>query len=197
DKEEALDTQAATLGPADPGLDGQHHPRLDRAAARLVCVRRLMGPRADAVRDRMARLTGVAGLFDPGADEPVEVGELGAGTEIIDCARVYREQLVEQFVVARLELPWADVLRVVAPVAVGADPDLEQGRLVRLHRAVARGREGADARSGPNERETEGEVDVAARRPLAVHVAQPERRGLAFHHPGAEIRLHVLHRVRG
>ena len=38
----------------------------------------------------VARLAGVAGLFDPGADEPVELGQLCAGTEMVDCARVHR-----------------------------------------------------------------------------------------------------------
>ena len=156
-----------------------------------------MRPRAHSVRDWMARLARIPGLLDSGSDEPVELGKLRTRTEVLDGLVVDREQLVEQLVVTWLELSGADVLRVVAPVAVGADPDLEQGRLVLLDRAIARGREGADARARPDEREAEREVDVAASRTLAMHVAQPQRGRLALRHAWAEIRLHVLHRRRG
>src|SRR6185369_1477851 len=116
---------------------------------------------------------------------------------MVESPTVNRQQLVKQHVVTRLELARADVLGVVAPVTVGADPDLEQGRLVLLHRPIARGREGADLWARPHERETQCEVNVTPRRPFAVHVAEPERGRLALRHPGPKIRLYVLHRGRG
>ena len=86
----------------------------------------------------------------------------------------------------------------VAPVAVGADPDLEQRRLVRLHRPVARGRERADAGAGPDEREAVRELDLALpARAAAVHEAVPERAGLALGHARAEMEAAVLHRRGG
>jgi hypothetical protein len=90
---------------------------------------------------------------------------------MVERAAVNSQQLLEQLVVAGLELARADVLRVVAPVAVGADPDLEQGRLVLLNRPVARGRERADSGTRPDEREPQSEVDVLPRRSLAVNIA--------------------------
>src|SRR5262249_57364694 len=127
DEEVALDAEAAPLGQVDPGLDRKAPPPLDRAAAGLMSVRRLVRPRADAVRDRVARLAGISGLRDSRADEPVELGELRARPEMVDRPPIDREQLVEQLVVARLERARADGLRVVAPVPVRTDPDLEQG----------------------------------------------------------------------
>src|SRR5206468_9065276 len=60
-----------------------------------------------------------------------------------------------------LEAAGAEVLRVVGPVAVGADPDLEQRRFVLEHRAAAGRRERADPRPGPDQREAVREVDLA------------------------------------
>ena len=101
----------------------------DLAAARLVGVRRLVGAGADAVADRMRGLPGVAGVGDPRADTPVELGQARTGPAEGDRVVVDGRQLLEQLGVARLELARAEILRVVGPVAVGADPDLEQRRL--------------------------------------------------------------------
>ena len=53
----------------------------------------------------------------------------------------------------------------VAPVAVGADPDLEQRRLVLLDRQVAGRRERLDPGPRPDEREAERELDLARSSP--------------------------------
>ena len=86
----------------------------------------------------------------------------------------------------------------IAPVAVGADPDLEQRRLVVLDRQVAGRRERLDSRAGPDEREPERELDPAlpagAR---AVDEAVPHRAGLRLLHARAEVLAHVLHRGGG
>ena len=74
-------------------------------------------------------------------------GEVGAVAAVRDRAVVDLEQLLLELHVARIELAGAEVLRVVAPVAVGADPDLEQRRLVLGDRAVARRGERLDARA--------------------------------------------------
>ncbi|MGH3112631.1 MAG: hypothetical protein ACRDOP_04100, partial [Gaiellaceae bacterium] len=68
------------------------------------------------------------------------------------------EQALEQPLVRGGQRARTDVLRVVAPVAVDADPDLEEGGLVLLHRTVAGRREGADAGTRPNEREAAREL---------------------------------------
>ena len=104
-------------------------PCLDRAAARLVRVRRLVRARADAVADRMRRLARVAELREPVAHEHVELGHARAGLAVIDRARVDVQQPCLELAVVGAQLADAEELRVVGPVAVGADPDLEQRRL--------------------------------------------------------------------
>ena len=101
--------------------------------------------------------------------------------------------------VAGLELTHDEVLRVVAPVAVGDDPDLEQRRLALPHLAAAGGSERADARPGPDEREAVRELDLAAAPAgaVVVHPAVPERAELALPHPGPDHALEVLHRAGG
>src|SRR5439155_16049082 len=170
----------AAAVPVRAGLDREHHPRLDRPAARLVGVRRLVRAGADAVADRVRRLARVAGLRETVADQPVELGEARAGAGEVDGPAVHVEELVEQPLVLGRQLARADVLRVVGPVAVGADPDLEQRRLVRLHGTVAGRGERTDPRPRPDEREAERELDVVALRSLAVDVAEPERGRVAL-----------------
>ena len=85
----------------------------------------------------------------------------------------------------------------VGPVAVGADPDLEQDGLALDHGQVAGGGEGLDPAAGPHERERERELDLAVvARPLAVHEALPERGDLRLPHPRAEQLADVVHRRR-
>src|SRR5690349_654251 len=57
DQEVVLDAEPAAALPVRAGLDRQDHPLLDRSAACLVGVRRLVGAGPDAVRDRMRRLS--------------------------------------------------------------------------------------------------------------------------------------------
>src|SRR5207244_1669231 len=151
-------------------------------------VGRLVGTCADAVADRVAGLPGIARLCETVPHEAVELGQACAGTAVGDGAVVHVAQPFEQLLVAWVEVAGADVLRVVAPVAVGADPDLEQRRLVLLHGPAARRRERADSRPGPHERVAERELDLAfPPRPLAVHEAFPECRRLALLHPRPEL----------
>ena len=83
----------------------------------------------------------------------------------------------------------------VAPVAVGADPDLEERRLVFLHAPVPGRGERANARPRPDEREPERQVDeLLPTRPLAVHERLPERRRLALLHPRPQLAADMLHR---
>ena len=100
-------------------------------------VRRLVCARAHAVRDRVRRLTGVTGVRDTRANEPVELGQVGSVAAVRDRAVVDGEELLLELDIARVELAGTEVLRVVAPVAVGADPDLEQRRLVLRDRTIA------------------------------------------------------------
>jgi hypothetical protein len=133
----------------------------------------------------MGRLPGVAGLRDAVPDEPVELGETGPRADMVDGGAVDGEELFEQLVVLLRELAGTDVLRVVAPVAVHADPDLEERRLPLLHGAVARRREGPDPRAGPDEGEPARQLDLPlVARALGVDEALPERSGLALLHAG-------------
>src|SRR5947209_8059605 len=103
DEEVVLDAKAAAAVPVRAGLDREHHAFLHRAAAGLVRVRRLVGPRADAVGDRMCRLLRKSSFGDAGADQPIELGETRAGTAVVDRTPVDGEQSIEQLVVARVE----------------------------------------------------------------------------------------------
>src|SRR3954452_21601122 len=180
DQEIVLDAQTATALPVRAGLDREHHSLFAGAAGGLVCVRGLVRARSDAVCDRMRGLVEPR-VDDAGPDQAVELCEAGTWPAVVDCAVVHAQECVEQLVVARLERPWADVFRVVAPVAVRADPDLEQRRFVLLHRTVPCGRERPDAGAGPHERKPEGELDLALPpRTLAVHEPLPERGRLAL-----------------
>ncbi len=93
-------------------------------------VRRLVRARADAVADRVRRLAGIADRRDPLADQPVELGEARARPAVGDRLLVDAEQPGLELAVLGPQLARAEQLRVVGPVAVGADPDLEQRRLV-------------------------------------------------------------------
>ncbi len=110
-------------------------------------------------------------------------------------ASVDVEQHVQQLLVGRVELSGAHVLRVVAPVTVRTDPDLEQCRLVLLHQPVARCRERADPRPRPDEREAECQLHLPIPAgAFAVHEALPQGSRLALLHPRLELGSHVLHR---
>src|SRR5207245_7874825 len=85
-----------------------------------------------------------------------------------------------------------EVLRVVCPVSVRADPDLEQCRLTLDDGAVRRRRERLDPAAGPDQREAERQVDFALPAgSLAVDEAQPFcgdlRLGPAGANPAADV----------
>src|SRR5437588_8112475 len=81
------------------------------------------------------------------------------------------------------QLTGAHVLRVIAPVAIGADPDLEQRGFVLLHGSVARCSERADAGARPDKRVAEREVDFfVPARSLPVDETFPGSAGLALLH---------------
>ena len=128
---------------------------------------------------------------------PVELGQARARGCRTRPLLVDAEQPLLELPVAVRELAGDEVLRVVAPVAVGADPDLEQGRLSLHHRPVRGGRERPDPLARPDEREAEREVDFPGpARALAVDEAEPLGGSLRLGHPGPEDSLHVLHRRR-
>ena len=117
---------------------------------------------------------------------------------MVDRVLVDSEKSVEQLLVTGIELARADVLRVVAPVAVGAHPDLEQRWLVVLHGAVACRGEGPDPRPGPDEREPECQLNLSLPAgPFAVDESQPEGGRLALLHPGLELGGDMFHRRSG
>src|SRR5262245_38179570 len=92
-------------------------------------VRRLMRTSADAVRDRVGRLAGEADRLDSFPDAAVELGQARTRPAERDGVLVHAEEPLLELAVLVAELAHDEVLRVVAPVAVGTDPDLEQRRL--------------------------------------------------------------------
>ena len=131
------------------------------AAARLVRVRRLVGARADTVADRVRRLAREADRVDPGADAPVELRQARARARTSAPPRRRRRAALLELAVAVASDRPDEVLRVVAPVAVGADPDLEQRRLALDDGPVGGRRERPDPGARPDEREAERELDLA------------------------------------
>src|SRR5919201_766312 len=128
----------------------------------------------------MRGLIGIPGGGDAVSDHAVELGEARARPAMSERALVHIEQRVEQLVVPRFELPGADVLRVVAPVAVSAHPDLEERRFRLLDGTMACCGERADARPRPDEREAERQLDLALPAcALPVDEAFPQRGRLA------------------
>src|SRR5204862_6393991 len=79
DQKVVLDTQSAAALPVGTGLDGQHHALLDRPAAGLMRVRRLVRTGPDAVRDRVRRLVEPR-VGDARPDDAIELGEACART---------------------------------------------------------------------------------------------------------------------
>src|SRR5204863_8363368 len=141
------------------------------------------------------RLIGKAGLPNAGPNQAVELGQARPGPAMLERATVDAQQRVEELVVARVERARADVLRVVAPVAVGADPNLEQRGLVLLDGPVSGRRERPDAWARPDERKAERQLHLPLPPcALAVDEALPERRRLALRHPRRQLARHVPHR---
>src|SRR5262249_35187404 len=86
-----------------------------------------------------------------------------------------------------------EVLRVVGPVAVGADPDLEERRLTLDDRAVRGRREGLDAGTGPDEREPESQLDLASPAcAFTVYEPLPGGRNLCLGEPDTDETAYVL-----
>src|SRR3972149_5024414 len=105
------------------------------------------------------RRAGKAAAGGASPEETVELRQTGAGARVRASLLEDAEKELEQTLVLGPKPPRAEVLRVVAPVAVGADPDLEERRLVLLDRPVRGGRGGADAGARPDERGAAGGAD--------------------------------------
>ena len=175
-------------------------PSRDLAAAGLVRVRRLVRAGADAVADRVA----TAGRGSRPRRCPRGHGgraRRGSRPGAAERDRVVVDggELVEQLLVARRERAGAEVLRVVGPVAVGADPDLEQRRLVLDDRVGGGRRERLDARARPDEREAAARARPARSSPCPRRGRSPATRAAAWAQvmPGPQDALHVLHRRGG
>ena len=111
----------------------------------------------------------------PVAHEPVELGEARARAAVGDRALVDLQQAVLELAVVRAQLAGAEELRVVGPVAVGADPDLEQRRLVGCDRPVARRGERLDPGPRPDEREAEARARPCPASPCPRRARSPAR----------------------
>ena len=99
--------------------------------------------------------------------------------------------------VVRLQLADHEILRVVGPVTVGANPDLEQDGLALDDRQVSGRGERSDPAAGPHERERQRELHLPVPAgALAVHEALPQSCRLRLLHPDAELATNVLHRRR-
>ena len=198
DEEVVLDAEAAAALDIASWLDCKHHALADLAASGLVRVRRLVGASADAVRDRVRGLAGEAHGVDARADAAVELGEARSGAGERDRVLVDGQELLLELAVLLRELARDEVLRVVAPVAVGADPDLEERRLALDDGPARRRREGLDPGPGPDEREAERELDLPLpARALAVDEPLPLGGDLRLGHAGLDDELAVLHRGGG
>src|SRR5262249_41074162 len=126
-------------------------------------------------------------------DTVVELGEARARPAETDGIVIDRHELLLEVGVLRFQFAADDVLRVIGPVAVGADPDLEQRRLTLDDRAVRRRRERLYACAGPDQCEPECELDPAPpARPLTVDEALPGGRDLRLCEPDADPAAHVL-----
>src|ERR1041385_1113771 len=117
---------------------------------------------ADSVTDRMTRLSRITRFGKAGAAPPVQLRQGGARPAPVGDGRVHRHQLLFEAPVLVAHFARAEVLRVITPVAVRADPDLEQRRLVLLDGAVGGCRERPNARPRPDERVAERELDLSA-----------------------------------
>ena len=143
----------------------------------------------------MRRLPRIAGDVQLLTDLPVERRHRRRGADVVERALVDVHEHRFELGVIRLQLAEDEVLRVVGPVAVGADPDLEQDGLALHHGQVAGGRERLDPAPGPDERERERELDLAlVSGALAVHEALPQRGRLGLPHPRPEPLAYVIHR---
>ena len=147
-------------------LDCKNHSGRDLASSRLMRVGRLVRARTDAVADRVRRLAREAHRVDPGADPAIELSEARARAREVDRVVVDRDEPGFELAVLRRQLTDDEVLRVIAPVAVDADPDLEERRLAFDDGPCGRRREGLDPRARPDEREAERELDLPSAQPV-------------------------------
>src|SRR6266550_5215600 len=84
DEEVVLDAQASAAFPVRAGLDREHHAFLDRSGSSLMRIGRLVCTRANAVRNRMRRLTRVARRGKALADQDVELGKTRARATMVE-----------------------------------------------------------------------------------------------------------------
>src|SRR5262249_1121723 len=133
DEEVVLDAETASALYIASWLDCKNHAGGDLAASGLVRVRRLLPASSAAAAGRMGRLAREADPRAPLADPSVQLGEARARLCELDRVVVDLHQPSLELPVLHREVTHDEVLRVVGPVPVRADPDLEQRRLALDH----------------------------------------------------------------
>src|SRR5215472_4408355 len=186
--------QATTAFPVHTRLDGQNHTGTHRTRGSLMRIRRLVRASPHAVSNGMRWLAGITGSRNPLPQDAINIPKRCSFPNARDSFRENRKQLVKQTVVFLGKPPGTNIFREVGPIAVGADPNLDQRWLVLDHRPMAGGRKGCDALPRPNQRERPGHLDFSlvtdAQR---VDVAFDHGRDFAFLHSWLDILPRVLH----
>src|ERR1700733_8192016 len=194
DKEIVFKAQAPAFFPVNPRLDGQDHVGFHHSGSGFVRIGRFMSAGADSVSDGMRRRGGVAGLVGAGANDAVDFAERGSVFHHADGFIENFEEQFEQAIVFRRESSRADIFGEISPVAVGADPDFDEGGFVLLDRAVRSGGEGSDALTGPDQSESAGHSDlIFVADADGVDVALDHSGYFAFLHASADIFAGLLH----
>src|SRR2546427_6388346 len=155
-------------------------------------VGRLMGSRAYAVADGMAGLAWISTLTDASANQAIEFRKTGAVARVSDASLKDLKQKIQQFVILRGQITGARILREIGPVAVDADPDFEECRLIRLNRAVAGRSERGNAFARPDQGESAGHLYFAfVADTEAVHRSRVHHPLRALSYPGAHARAYI------
>ena len=197
DQEVVLDAQAAAALPVAAGLDREHHPLLDRAAAGLVRVRRLVRARADAVAIGCDGWPGKPAAAMPVADRG---GRARRGSRPAGSGRSRGRT-------PRAARPRARGSRRAARPGRGASCGRTSSRRRRPRSRTASARRSCTGRSPvavnvlmPAPDQTSEKPSASSTllprpaRALAVDEPLPERGRLALLHPGPQLVAHVLHR---
>src|SRR6266849_10804218 len=183
----------ATL-PVHTRLDGQHHAFANFSGRGPVRIRRLMGACADSVGHGMRRLAAIAGSINPRANHAINLSQWRTGPGAVCCLAEYFQQLVQEAIVLWGETAGAEILGQVGPIAVGADPNLHERRLVFHNRAMARCRERGDALAGPDQCEGAGHFDFSfVADAHGVDVTLDHRRDFALFHSRTNLAARVFH----
>src|SRR5215469_9561495 len=193
-KKIVFQAQATTAFPVHAWLDGQNHTGTHRTRSSLMRIRRLVRASPHAVSNGMRWLARITGSRNALPQDAINIPERCSFPNARDSFSENPKQLVEQTVVFRGKPARTNIFRKVGPIAVGADPNLHQRRLVCDHRTVAGCRECRDALPRPNQRERPRHVDFSlipdAHR---VDVAFDHGRHFAFLHSWLDILPRVLH----